>query len=51
MELLDLKEKLKQALKEKYGLENEVAILNAAEESAIDLGIFVTPYEEAMKSA
>ena len=50
---MELKEKLKQILKEKYGLENDAEIIREARAlHGIDLGIFVNPYEkDEIKSA
>lgn len=41
---MDLKEKLKDILKTKYGIENDAQLLKELEDmEKIDLGIFVTP--------
>lgn len=50
---MELKEKLRQILKERYGIENDAEIIKEARASqGIDLGIFVNPYEkDEVKSA
>lgn len=50
---MELKEKLRQILKEKYGMENDAEIVKEIRTSqGIDLGIFVKPYEkDEVKSA
>ena len=50
---MELKEKLRQILKERYGMENDVEIIKEAGAlQGIDLGIFVNPYEkDEVKSA
>lgn len=50
---MELKEKLRQILKERYGIENDAEIIKEARAlQGIDLGIFVNPYEEdEVKSA
>lgn len=48
---MDLKEKLRNALKTKYGLETDDEIMKAIKEmSGIDLGIFVTPLENVKEN-
>ena len=50
---MELKDKLRQALKERYGLENDAEIAEEIKKlQGIDFGIFVNPYEkEEVKSA
>lgn len=50
---MELKEKLRQILKEKYGMENDAEIMKEIRTSqGIDLGIFVNPHEkDEVKSA
>lgn len=50
---MELKEKLRQILKEKYGMKNDAEIMKEIRTSqGIDLGIFVNPYEkDEVKSA
>lgn len=49
---MDLKEKLKQILKMKYGIETEEDFKNAVEEfPGVDFGIFVNPQKGEVKSA
>lgn len=50
---MELKEKLRQILKERYGIENDAEIIKEVETlQGIDLGIFVNPYEkDEVKSA
>lgn len=44
---MELKEKLRRILKEKYGMENDAEIIKEIRASqGIDLGIFVNPYEK-----
>jgi hypothetical protein len=48
---LELKERLRNALKTKYGLETDGEIMKAIESMpGIDLGIFVTPLENAKEN-
>ncbi len=48
---MELKDKLRQALKERYGLDNDEEIMKEIGDSkGIDLGIFAKPFEE-VKSA
>lgn len=50
---MELKEKLRRILKEKYGMENDAEIIKEIRASqGIDLGIFVNSYEkDEVKSA
>ena len=50
---MELKEKLRQILKERYGMENDAEIIKEAGTlQGIDLGIFVNPCEKhEVKSA
>ncbi len=50
---MELKEKLRQILKDRYGMESDAEIIKAAGAlQGIDLGMFVSPYEkEEVKSA
>lgn len=44
---MELKEKLRQILRERYGIENDAEIIKEARAlQGIDLGIFVNPYEK-----
>lgn len=44
---MDLKEKLKDTLKTRYGIETDNELMDAIEEiSGIDLGIFVSPMKK-----
>lgn len=48
---MELKERLKNALKTRYGLETDEEILKAIKETpGIDLGIFVTPLENVKEN-
>ena len=50
---MELKEKLRQILKKRYGTENDAEFIKEARPlQGIDLGIFVNPYEkDEVKSA
>ena len=49
---MELKERLKEILKTKYGIENEDDLMRAIEEQPeVDFGIFVTPQRVNIKSA
>lgn len=49
---MELKEKLRQVLKQKYGIETDKDLLDELENmSGIDLGIFVNKGMEEVKSA
>lgn len=49
---MELKEKLQNILKTKYGIENDADLIKALEEMQdIDLGIFVNPQKEEKRSA
>lgn len=50
---MELQEKLRKILKEKYGMENDAEIIKEITISqGIDLGMFVNPYEnDEVKSA
>lgn len=49
---MELKEKLQNLLKTKYGIENDADLMKALEEMQdLDLGIFVNPQMEGEKSA
>ena len=48
---MDLKRKLRNALKTKYGIETDDEIMKAIKEMpGIDLGIFVTPLENVKEN-
>lgn len=48
---MELKERLKNALKTRYGIETDEEILKAIKETPeIDLGIFVTPLENVKEN-
>lgn len=49
---MELKEKLRQILKKQYGIETDADLLRVLDEMpGIDLGIFVNPQREEIKSA
>lgn len=50
---MELKDKLRQILKERYGIENDAEIIEEIKTlQGVDLGIFVNPYKkEEVKSA
>lgn len=49
---MELKERLKEILKTKYGIESEAELIKAVEEQPeIDFGIFVMPQRGEIKSA
>lgn len=49
---MELKERLKEIMKNKYGIESEDDLMRAIEEQPeVDFGIFVTPQRGDIKSA
>ena len=49
---MELKERLKEIMKNKYGIESEDDLMRAIEEQPeVDFGIFVTPQRGNIKSA
>lgn len=47
---MDLKDKLKEILKTRYGIENDAQLLAELEDmKGLDIGIFVTPLDKSNK--